>query len=88
MYPQKVSRRLADQKLRIGITIEELIGATIVPTICNFLGLDFVISLIIFGAVLIGLILKNFVFEKGQIGQLIKRRKRLYFEKVHYDSKN
>ena len=85
MYPQKFSKRLADQRLKIGMTIEELIGATIVPTICSYLGIELIPSLVIFAVILGVMILKNSVFEKGQIQKKILKKKTLYFEKVSHD---
>jgi len=85
MYPQKFSKRLADQRLRIGMTIEELIGATIVPTVCSYLGFELIASLVTFGITLGFIFLKNSVFEKGQLKKQLTRKRTLYFEKVNHD---
>ena len=85
MYPQKFSKRLADQKLKIGMTIEELIGATIVPTVCSYLGFDLIASLVVFAVTISSIILKNTVFEKGQLKKQLLRKRTLYFEKVNHD---
>ena len=73
MNPQSFSKRIGNKRLKIGISVNELVIISSIPAIGSFFKLHEGVSLSFMILVLGGCYLKNSIFEKGQVeGMVLK----------------
>jgi hypothetical protein len=84
---EKFTKRLGNKAFKLGVTIEQLIALSVLPTICRIFGFSVAVSGFSFFIALIILALKNAIFSHGQLSNLIKRKNYVYLESVEVKKK-
>ena len=77
LSPQKFSKTLGKTKLKIGITINELVIASFLPIGFDIFGFDPFISFISFVVFIAAMVIKNNLLEPSYIKNIIEKKEHL-----------
>lgn len=80
--PQRYSKALGNKKLKLGVSVEELIACSFIPFILSFTQIEFFIAMLAFGGSIAALSLKNHFLRPNQIQDSFSKQSFIKWEKV------
>ena len=82
---QKLPRNLGSTKLKIGISVNELLALSFLPMLGNFFDFEAFVSLVIFAGGVVVLSLKNLLLAPRYISHGIQKQSHMEWKRISID---
>ena len=83
--PQRYSKNLGNKKLKLGVSVEELIACSFIPFGLSFFDIEFFFGMVAFAGSITFLVVKNRFLRPHQIQDSFNKRPYIKWEKVKID---
>ena len=83
--PQRYSKTLGNKKLRLGVSVEELVVCSFIPFGLSFLDIEFFFGMLAFVGSITALVIKNRFMRVNQIQDSFNKRPYIKWERVAID---